>query len=169
MHRQKPSEEIKWTDQEFPIVVVAENIHSPANVGLLVRACECFGIKKLYFTGPFSNTDSNRFRKTARAAEKYLSIKQEETSHLLLKQLRSENYHLIACEITDKSTSLHNFKIENCEKIALILGSERHGVTDGTLRLVDEAVHIDQYGRTGSLNIAMALSVVLYEFTNQLR
>lgn len=167
MHHQKPSDELKWTDQNFPIVVIAENIHSPANVGLLTRVCECFGIKQLYFTGSFRNTDSKKFRKTARAAEKYIGIKQEDSTPILIEHLRKEDYKVIAFEITGHSTPLSSFKIEKSEKIALILGSERHGVSAETLLLVDDAVHIKQFGKTGSLNIAMALSVALYEFTQQ--
>ncbi len=168
MQHQKPSKDIKWDAQNFPLVVIAENIHSPANVGQLIRACECFGVKQLYFAGPFSNTDTNKFRSTARAAEKYLDVSTENDSSLLISKLKSEGYKLVAIEITDQSKELSSCKITKGEKLALVMGSERHGVSSETLTCVDDAVHITQFGKTGSLNVSMALGIVLYEITKQL-
>lgn len=52
--------------------------------------------------------------------------------------------------------------------MVLIMGPEIPAVSKEVLQNVDKALHIDKYGKTESLNVAMALSVAHYEYTNQL-
>lgn len=51
--------------------------------------------------------------------------------------------------------------------VALLLGSERRGLTDQEERAADIAVRIPMAGRTDSLNLAVAASVLLYEVYSQ--
>lgn len=168
MSKQTPSEEIVWEQRKFPLIVIAENIHSPSNVGLIIRACESFGVDRLYFAGFYSNVDTEKFRKTARAAQKYIEIIIQEDTISLLQTLRIQHYKSIAIEIGEASKSLADYTVNNNEKIALIIGSERHGINEISLKLADEYLHIQQFGKTGSLNVGMALSIALYEITKQL-
>ena len=49
----------------------------------------------------------------------------------------------------------------------LVLGSEAHGLREGTLRAVDHRVRIPQAGRVGSLNVAAAAAVLLFELARR--
>ncbi len=165
---QTPSEKIKWEGKSFPIVLIAENIHSPSNHGLIMRIGECMGIKTIYFTGPFANTSTYKFKKTARSSEKYIEIIEQEDTISLIQSLKAQQYQILALEICENSKALNAFEWMNERPIAILIGSERHGVNASSLKLVDEAIHIKQYGRHGSMNVGMALSIALYELTRQM-
>lgn len=162
---QKPSAQIQWKERNFPLVVIAENLHSPSNIGMITRLCEAFGVKTLYLSGPYSNTHSEKFRKTARAAENYLTIITSEDTVSVMQALRAQHYQIIALEITKDSRSIRSLTVKKSAPIAVIVGSERHGIAPLTLKTVDDAYHIEQYGKTGSLNVSTALAIALHEIS----
>ena len=53
--------------------------------------------------------------------------------------------------------------------LALMMGSERHGLGPQHLNLCDLVVRIPMVGRSDSLNLAVAAAVILYEIFNQRR
>jgi TrmH family RNA methyltransferase len=53
--------------------------------------------------------------------------------------------------------------------IALVLGSEAHGLPEQVLEQADELLTIPMAGRTESLNVAMAGAVVCFESLRQRR
>lgn len=163
---QTPSAEINWSKKKFPITVIAENIHSPTNIGMIARSCEAFGVSKIYLTGAFANTDTAKFRKTSRAASKYIDIEALEDTAALIQEFRAQNIPIVAVEICDNSIPVHQFSHNIHEELVIIVGSERYGISQSTLELSDHAVHIELYGNTGSLNVAMALSIALYSIVS---
>ena len=53
--------------------------------------------------------------------------------------------------------------------VAVILGNEAHGLGAGLADLVDEPVSIPMAGRSESLNVAMAGSIICFEVLRQRR
>jgi TrmH family RNA methyltransferase len=53
--------------------------------------------------------------------------------------------------------------------VAVVLGSEAHGLPDAVRSLVDQPVSIPMAGRSESLNVAMAGSVLCFEALRQRR
>ena len=66
----------------------------------------------------------------------------------------------MAVELTDDAAPYHQFNYAN--KVCLVVGHEDHGVTKATLAACDAAVFIPMYGKGLSLNVHVALAVVLY-------
>lgn len=54
-------------------------------------------------------------------------------------------------------------------EFVLLMGSERHGLSEDALKICDQVVSIPMSGRSDSLNLAIATAVVLYEVFNQRR
>ncbi len=55
------------------------------------------------------------------------------------------------------------------ERLILLMGSERHGLTEVQWRSCDGVVRIPMVGRSDSLNLAVATGIVLYEIFYQRR
>ena len=53
------------------------------------------------------------------------------------------------------------------QKTCLVVGHEDHGITKATLALCDAAVFLPMYGKGLSLNVHVALSVVVYHILHQ--
>jgi tRNA G18 (ribose-2'-O)-methylase SpoU len=53
--------------------------------------------------------------------------------------------------------------------VALVLGSEAHGLDEAYDELIDEWLSVPMSGRTESLNVAMAGTIITYEAARQRR
>jgi TrmH family RNA methyltransferase len=53
--------------------------------------------------------------------------------------------------------------------MVLLMGSERHGLSDRQLEICDKVVSIPMIGKSDSLNLAMAAGIILYEILNHQR
>jgi len=157
----------KFTKQRFPIVLISDNVSHAANLGSLFRTADAFGVEHLILGGSPMEL-GRKFTKTSRATEQSVSFEQLETLLEKIHELKTQNYTLIALEITDKSIPISELKLEKNSKIAFVIGDENHGVSDSILEECDVVVHIEMYGQNSSMNVAQATSIALYEFTKKL-
>lgn len=83
--------------------------------------------------------------------------------------MKGKGHRIIALEITDRSTSLFDYRIPDSEQgYILIAGSESAGVSAEILALCDEAVYLPMYGQNTSMNLAVALGAAVYLLLMQL-
>lgn len=154
--------------QKFPIVLLCDGVQSPANIGALFRISEAFGIQKIIFCNAEIDFSSARLRKTARNTIEKTTYSVSSNIEAELEQLKLQNYELIALEITDSSTALESFQPTN-KKIALVIGNERHGISEEVLALVSGIVHIQLYGTNSSMNVSQATGIALFSLINKLK
>ncbi|MFD1061681.1 TrmH family RNA methyltransferase [Winogradskyella litorisediminis] len=151
----------------FPITIVCDNVNNAPNIGSLFRIADAFGVEELIFCGKDIPL-GKRMKRTSRSTEKYVKYHLEENTTKTINDLKSNGYKIIALEITENSTALSKLKIENSSPIALLIGHENFGISQEVLSLCDETIHINMYGENSSMNVVQAISIALYEVTNQL-
>ena len=154
--------------KKFPIAVLCENFLNPENVGMTFRICEAMGVEHLYLTGNSPNVPNRKVVKAARSAHKKVPYHHQLDTVDLLQQLKKDGYTLIGLEITNESKDIRTFDFTKFDKIAFIAGAERYGISDATLQVLDATVHIPMYGVGTSMNVVTALSIGLYEITQQM-
>jgi len=147
------------------IIVVAEEIRSPDNVGMILRVSEAFGCKKVIFLGDTADLENRRVKRTSRSAHKELEVIFNQDSQKTIDYLRTEKFKLLGLEITDDSMPLKDFDVSSTNKIALFIGNERNGIDFPILKEMDAILHFDLFGKNSSINVVNALSVALYEIT----
>ncbi|WP_338378265.1 TrmH family RNA methyltransferase [uncultured Flavobacterium sp.] len=152
--------------QKFPIIVLCENVTNAPNIGSLFRICDAFGIQEIVFNGDESSFISRKMKKTSRATEKYVSSKFITNVEDYLLEIKKE-YQLIGLEITNNSTSLQKYTFDFSKPIVLIIGDENFGISDTTLKLCNEVIHIDMFGENSSMNVVQAANIAIYEITKQ--
>jgi tRNA G18 (ribose-2'-O)-methylase SpoU len=155
----------RFKKKTFPITVIADRLQSPANIGALFRVCEAFGVAELLFYGSDPDFASTRLKRTARDTMNRVSHRVCHDIFSEIDRLKSENYTVIALEITSNSIAIDSFQKEKDEKIALIIGNERHGISEAILNLCNKVVHITMYGTNSSMNVIQATSIALYSLT----
>ncbi len=134
-------------------VVVADQIADPGNLGTILRSAEAAGVDAVIVT-PGSVDPYNP--KTVRASAGALFHVPIITAQL--SELSSAGLRLIG-------TSSHqgdDFRQADWSgRIAIIVGNEAHGMAPDAP--VDTWVCIHHHGRAESLNVAMALTLVVFE------
>lgn len=157
----------KFVKKKFPIVLVADQVVRPTNIGSLLRLADAFGIEKLILGGPPIELNRKVWN-TSRATEKVVAFEQTIDTLFELQKLRSEGYLLMGLEITSTSTPLTKIEFKKSQKIALVVGAERYGISENILNILDDCYHIEMYGQNSSMNVAQATSIALYELTKKL-
>jgi tRNA G18 (ribose-2'-O)-methylase SpoU len=154
--------------RRFPIVLLADNLMGDANIGSLFRLADAFNIEKIIFTGTPVNLNSTRLKRTARATVNNVANEFYEDPMEPLKVYSEMGYEPIALEITEDSCPIHEMKFGTKEKILLVVGNERHGISSDLLQKITLKVHINMYGKNSSMNVSQAAGIAFYEISKTL-
>ncbi len=166
--RQLAHEEINNSEKKFPLVIIAEGITSPDNVGMIFRVSEAFGVKHIFFTNDHVVMPNKKISKISRSTTERVSYSFSSSSKDVILNELDEEYMPFALEITTNSLMLHDANFSIYKGIALVIGSEKHGVSEETLQLVKSTIAIKMFGNNTSINVVSALGICLYEITRQL-
>ncbi|WP_268223729.1 TrmH family RNA methyltransferase [Sinomicrobium oceani] len=159
-----------FQQKHFPLTMVCDNLTGPANIGALFRIAEAFGVQEIRFCGARPPVFSSpRMKKTARAADKYVSYTYTGDTLQTLELLKTEGYSIISLEITDQSIPVSRFDFASFHKIALVIGNESSGVSPEIIQASDHAIHIEMFGNNSSMNVIQATGIALYEITRQIK
>ena len=159
--------ESNQSQSSFPIILVCDGVQSPSNIGALFRISDAFGVSKIFFCNADINFYSSRLQKTARNTQLYVpySIKKDTLS--TINKYKDDGYKIISLEITDSSTTIEKLPELKNEKIVLVIGNEKHGISEDVLTASDLYTHIDMYGKNSSMNVVQATSIALFAFINK--
>ncbi len=161
MEEQLEHSQVSNLKPNHTIVVLAEGIQSPENVGSIFRICDAMGVKKLYFSKDCPTTESRKVKRTARSTNHSIPHEYVENVLELIQGYQSKGYKCQALEITSGSISVYKYKFLAEEKYFLLIGSERHGVDADRLSLLNEHIHIPMFGKNSSMNVATSLGIYL--------
>ena len=148
--------------EKHPIIVILDDVRSMHNVGSAFRTCDAFAVEALHLCGYTPAPPHRDIHKTALGATETVSWKNFTTTLDAVQDARVNGYKVYAAEQAHNSISLNDFHWPK-EKTALVFGNEVEGVNDEVLSMVDGCIEIPQWGAKHSLNISVALGVVLWE------
>lgn len=140
-----------------PMAIAAWNITKEHNVGSLVRTAHAVAAEEVLLIG---ERDWNV--EAARTAELFTTVTQVPDANAFRRHLEDREYTLVAVELDDRAVNL--FDAEYPERPCFLLGAELGGVPPDLLDDAELVVQIPQWGLVPSLNLAVAGSVVLYDF-----
>jgi len=147
-------------------MIILHNIRSVENVGAMFRTADAAGVDKIYLTG-YTPAPLDRFgrkrkdlAKSALGAEEYVAWEQKKSILPLLVKIKRENYLVIGIEQDKKSVNYKKVKLKN--KNAFIVGAEVTGIPKNILKKCDIIAEIPMHGKKESLNVSVALGVVLF-------
>jgi tRNA (guanosine-2'-O-)-methyltransferase len=143
------------------IAIILDGVGTPVNVGSIVRSAAAYGVDYLWCAAASATPASAGAAKTALGTDRYVPWEQVPTTLDAIEAARAAGFEIVALELTDDATPLH----ENAprEAVCLVVGHEDHGLTKATLALCDRAAFLPMVGRVGSLNVATATAIALYE------
>jgi len=140
-----------------PMAIAAWNITKEHNVGSLVRTAHAAAAEEVLLVG---ERDWNV--EAARTAELYTTVTQVEDAEAFRHHLKEKRWSLVAIELDDRAVNL--FDAEYPERPCFLLGAELGGIPAEILAEAELIVQIPQWGLVPSLNLAVAGSIVVYDF-----
>lgn len=155
--RHKP---VHTLPSDCELVIVSPQLRSNINLSRIARSAGCSGVRKMYIGG-----NGRIDPKIARDSAKTIQFVHRRSLPPVLKELRKLGFCLVGLEQTSHSTVIYDHVFQ--PRTALIIGHERHGITDEVLKLLDVSIEIPVFGLPYSFNVATATSMALYEFGRQ--
>lgn len=157
-----PGPELCW--------LALDTLHSPGNLGTLLRTCDAVGAAGLMLIGPAIDPyDPATVRSTMGALFSQHFVRANLPDLLAWK--RKHHGLLVGTSPhagLDYQAAAYPSAAER-RPLILWLGGERQGLTGEQQAACDCTVRIPMVGRSDSLNLAVAASVLLYEVFNQRR
>jgi tRNA (guanosine-2'-O-)-methyltransferase len=143
------------------VALLLDGVSSPFNVGAIVRTAAAFRVDHLYLAASTTSPASGRAGKTAMGTERYLSWSTFERGADAADAARDDGYSVVGLELADHAVPL--FQLSAGPDVCLAVGHEDHGLAPATLAACDAVAFIPQLGRVGSLNVATATAIAVFE------
>ena len=142
---------------EKPLIVIADSIEDPHNLGALIRCAECAGAHGIIIPKRHAVGITPAVYKSSAGAIEYMAVAKVSNIATTIEYLKEKGLWIFACEAGGSAYYETDF---NCPA-AIILGSEGNGVGRLIKERSDFIVSIPMYGRVNSLNVSTAASVIL--------
>lgn len=158
-------------NEQGRVSVVLEQVRSAHNVGSIFRTAEAAGAVGLYLIG-VTPTPIDRFgrpqpdiAKTALNAEKTLPWTHFETTSAFLAAVHKDALRIVAVEQDARAVDYK--QVTRTRDLVLVFGNEVTGVSCEILAVADQIVAIPMCGKKESLNVSVAVGVVLYQLLDR--
>jgi TrmH family RNA methyltransferase len=150
--------------QNYSTILVAEGIEKSGNLGALMRSAESAAVDALILCNPVTDIFNPNVIRASQGAVFNLTtmVTNNETAFALLKKNSAEIF------ATTPSAATVYFDENFRGNVAIIVGSERRGLSDFWLRNGEvRKISLPQAGICDSLNVNDAAVVILYEILRQ--
>ncbi len=126
----------------------------------MVRLAGCSGINEIIHCG-----SGKIDREIARDAADVVKLTTPRSLPPVLDKLRIQGYRCVGLEQTTHSQSMYSYQFAH--QTALVIGSEREGLSQEILDRLDDVVEIPVYGKPASYNVVTATTMAVYEYCRQ--
>ncbi len=152
---------LRRTDQRLALVL--DNVQRPFNVGSMVRTAAAFRAEHLYLGGATISPGHPSVGKTAMGTERYLTWSEHASGAGAVNQAREDGFMVVGLELAEGAVPLHQVQVPLTADVCVAVGHEDHGMSSAALDACSVVAFIPQLGRVGSLNVATAAAIALYE------
>ena len=166
----RPAVEVYKTLAKSPVTVILDNVRSRHNIGSAFRTADAFRAAGIVLCGISSTPPSPEIHKSALGAEFSVDWTYRESTVEAVREMKAQGYTIIGVEQTENSVSADSFlngerSLDPDKKYAVIFGNEVHGISQDAVDLCDWTIEIPQWGTKHSLNVSVAIGIVLYVLT----
>ena len=154
---------IEFKTEPNPLILIAENIEKPGNVGAILRTVDGVGADGLILVNPVVDLyNPNLIRSSIGTV---FSVQVAVTNlHDLKKFLNQKQINLYAADLQNSN---FYFKENYSIPTAIAVGAEDKGLSSEIRELAKKSIFIPMRGQIDSLNVSVSASILLYEALKQ--
>jgi RNA methyltransferase, TrmH family len=150
-----------------PLALVLVGVADPGNAGTLLRSAEAAGAGAVFFCDGSVDPYGPKCVRSSAGSLFRLAVARDAPSATTLAALAERGVATVATLARGADRAYDRADLAG--PVAIVLGSEAHGLPAGVADRVDTAVTIPMAGRTESLNVAMAGTILCFESLRQRR
>jgi len=152
LHRRQPD-----------LTVLLEGVHKPHNLSAIQRTADAVGVLEIHAVAP--ERPYRGHRKTAMGSEKWVDAHSHADIDAALDHLQGRGFRVVAAHLSERAVDFRAW--DYTQPTALLMGTEKYGVSERALARVDGEITIPMVGMVASLNVSVAAAVLLYEAQRQ--
>lgn len=158
-----PLEELARGGEPPRTLVALDGVEDPRNVGAIARVAEACGASGLLLTRRRAPPLGAVVSRASAGAIEWLPAARVPNLGRALKSLKEKGFWVFGCD-PQGAEDLFSLpgRVVGGDQV-VVLGAEGRGLREGILRALDHRICIPMTGRVGSLNVAAAAAVVLFE------
>lgn len=146
-----------------PFLTVIEGVEKPGNLGAILRTADAAGVDGVIVCAGATDVHNPNVVRASLGALFTVPLAEASTAQVIT-WLQQQHICIIAASPDAQET----YTAPDLTKpVAVVLGSEAHGLTPAWLTAADAVVRIPMRGGVDSLNLSAATAVLLYEVVRQ--
>lgn len=167
MTRNLGSTELKRLHREWRrrtsarVGLVLEDVQNPFNVGAILRTAAAYAVDDLWLVGSTAPPDHPKVRTTALGSQRFVTTTAGQGIGEALATADRAGYAIVGLELAEGAEPLHLLATEG--DVCLVLGHEDRGLSREALARCPRFAYLPMLGRIGSLNVATAAALGVYE------
>jgi tRNA (guanosine-2'-O-)-methyltransferase len=145
--------------------LILEDVQGPFNVGSIVRTAAAERVEHLWMVGATPPPTHPKAQKTGLGCERFVGWTAVDTVEDALAGARAAGFSVVGVELAQGAEPL--FSLDLAGPVCLVVGHEDRGLSARCIDSCDEVGYVPQMGRVGSLNVAQAAAIAIYEARRQ--
>lgn len=148
---------------EHALVVVAEAIEKPGNLGTILRSADAAGVHAVIVCDRCTDIHNPNVVRASTGTLFSVPVVEAESGEAIA-FLHARGFRILAA--TPHAESLHA-EVDLTGNVAIAVGAEQYGLTEKWMAAADLRVRIPMLGLADSLNVAAATTILLFEAVRQ--
>jgi len=151
------------TLSESPLVIVAESIEKPGNLGAILRTADAAGVEAVIVCDPRVDAYSPNVVRASRGAVFTVPVVETKSTQACVFLQRLGIRILAASPSAEEQYTNQDLR----GALAIAVGTESEGLSNFWLSQADLTVKIPMIGKVNSLNVSTATALIVYEALRQ--
>ncbi len=147
------------------LIVVGVDIRDPGNAGTMIRSAELSGAVAALFLGTSVDITSPKVVRSSAGALFHIPTIQSNDIADSLNYLNEKQFRLLGTAMTAEHSYTDAGVLNG--SVAVVMGNEGQGLDEQVGSILDGWITIPMQGRTESLNVGMATSIICFEAARQ--
>lgn len=150
---------LKITNNEYPLLVMLDHIEDPHNFGAIIRTCESASVDGIIIPKDRSVDINSTVMKTSAGTLDRMKICMVTNLASTIEELKKDGYWIVGTDLNGEDYSTIDYKMPTC----LVIGNEGKGMSRLIKEKCDFIATIPMKGKVNSLNASVATGIMIYE------
>lgn len=142
-------------------VLILDGLQDPGNLGTIIRSAVAFNVDTIILSKDTVDLYNPKVVRSTQGMNFHINIIRRDLEHEI-NALKEKGYTVYSTDVIN-GKNIKNVKVNG--KYAIIMGNEGNGVRENIKNLSDEKLYIKMSNDCESLNVGVATSIILYEFS----
>ena len=148
---------------ENPLILVAEGVEKPGNIGALLRTADAANIDAVFIANPKSDLyNTNIIRSSVGCI--FTNNIAVGTSKEIISFLEDKNIHIYSATLQNSN---EYYKENYTKPTAIVVGTEATGLTEIWRKAATKNINIPMQGKIDSMNVSVSAAIILFEAKRQ--